>query len=248
MAVRGADVTGAAVGAATNYFIGGIDHYRHEMSETPEGLERRPGKSAAEIRDAYDDEEAEQYHDTHWLKLRIAARTRRHQFGGVDGRVLDVACGTGENFRYLPETAEVVGVDISADMLERAREAAADLGRRVELEQMDAQRLSFEDDSFDHVVSALSTCTFPDPIEALNEIGRVCKPTGRVRLLEHHRWDFAPLARLQERRAEEEYRRVGCRLYDDPTAVVERSELAVVEDVRWRLPPFTGVVARPPEA
>jgi len=215
------------------------------MAKIPEGLKRRPGKSAQEIKEAYDDDEAEEYEDVHWIKLRIADRTRRHQFGSVDGRVLDVACGTGMNFQHVAESAEIVGIDISADMLELARERATELDQRVELEQMDAQRLSFEDNSFDHVISALSTCTFPDPIEALNEMDRVCKPSGQIRLLEHHKWDCAPLAKLQERSAEDEYQRVGCRLYEDPTAVVDRSDLEVVNDHRWRLPPFTGIVAHP---
>lgn len=218
------------------------------MSEKVSELVRRPGKSTEEIREAYDEEEAEEYDEAHWLKLRIAARTRRRQFGDVDGRVLDVACGTGRNFQYVPETAEFVAIDVSPDMLERAREGAVNLGRQVELQQMDAQRLSFEADSFDHVISSLSTCTFPDPTEALNEMGRVCKPDGDVRLLEHHKWDCAPLARLQERMRGDEYQRVGCRLYDDPTAVVNRSNLEVVADCRWRFPPFTGIVACPPVA
>lgn len=213
------------------------------MSDTPEELRRRSGKSATEIRDAYDHDEAE---TTSRIKRRIAARTRRHQFGDVDGRVLDVACGTGTNFRHFSETAEVFGVDISGDMLEVARDGATELDGRVGLQQMDAQRLSLEAGSFDYVVSALSTCTFPDPIEALNEMGRVCKPSGQVRLLEHHKWQFGPLGELQERSAEEEYRRVGCRLYDDPAKVVEQSDLDVAGRRRWRLPPFTGVVARPP--
>ena len=217
------------------------------MSEIPDGLRRRPGKSATEIRDAYDDEEAEEYEDLHWLKRRIAGRIRQKQFDGVDGRVLDVACGTGMNFRHVSETAEVVGIDISADMLAFAREKATGLEQRVTVQQMDAQRLSFEGNSFDNVVSALSTCTFPDPIEALNEMGRVCKPTGQIRLLEHHKWNCTPLGKLQERGAEDEYQRVGCRLYEDPTTVVERSDLDVVDDRRWRFPPFTGVIARPPE-
>lgn len=216
------------------------------MSEKVAELVRRPGKSTEEVRESYDEEEAEAYDEVHWLKLRITARTRRRQFGDVDGRVLDVACGTGRNFQYVPATAELVGIDVSSDMFEQAREKAGDLGQQVELQQMDAQRLSFAANSFDHVISSLSTCTFPDPIEALNEMARVCKPTGQIRLLEHHRWDCAPLGTLQERMRGDEYQRVGCRLYDDPTTVVRRSTLEVVDDHRWRFPPFTGVVARPP--
>jgi ubiquinone/menaquinone biosynthesis C-methylase UbiE len=215
------------------------------MADSSEGLSFRSSKSTEEIRAAYDEDEATNYAEAHWLKRRIERRTRRHQFGDATGHVLDVACGTGENFPYVPESADIVGVDISTPMLVSARERADDLGRQVELEQMDAQRLSFADDSFDHVVSSLSTCTFPAPMEALNEMGRVCKPDGQIRLLEHHKWDAPVLDRVTERRNEGEYERVGCRLYEDPTKVVRQSNLEVVTDRRWRLPPFTGIVARP---
>jgi len=121
------------------------------MPGEPSELERWPGKSPEEIRDAYDEEEADTIEEMHWLKRRLADRTRRKQFGDVDGRVLDVACGTGRNFGHVPESAAVVGVDISPDMLARAREVATELGRSVELKQMDAQQLSFEADSFDYM-------------------------------------------------------------------------------------------------
>lgn len=216
------------------------------MADASEELSFQSSKSTEEIQAAYDEEEATSYAGTHWLKRRIERRTRRHQFGDATGRVLDVACGTGENFPHLPGTADLVGIDVSTPMLLRARENADDLGREVELEQMDAQRLSFADDSFDHVISSLSTCTFPDPIEALNEMGRVCKPDGQIRLLEHHKWNAPVLGRITERMNEGEYERVGCRLYENPTAVVVQSDLEVITDRRWRLPPFTGIVARPP--
>lgn len=216
------------------------------MAEPSEELSFQSSKSTEEIQAAYDEEEATSYAERHWLIRRIERRTRRHQFGDASGRVLDVACGTGVNFPHLPETADPVGIDVSTPMLLQARRNADDLGRQVELEQMDAQRLAFPDSSFDHVISSCSTCTFPDPIEALNEMGRVCKPDGQIRLLEHHKWDAPVLGRVTEWMNEGEYERVGCRLYEDPTAVVRESELEVITDRRWRLPPFTGITARPP--
>ncbi|MFC6721531.1 class I SAM-dependent methyltransferase [Halobacteriaceae archaeon SHR40] len=216
------------------------------MAESPDDPPFRSTKSTEAIQAAYDEEEATSYVERHWLKRRIERRTRRHQFGDATGRVLDVACGTGENLPHLPESTEIVGIDISTPMLLLARERADDLGRQVELEQMDAQRLSFADDSFDHVISSLSTCTFPDPTEALNEMGRVCKPDGQIRLLEHHKWKAPVFGRVTERMHEGEYERVGCRLYEDPTTVVRQSNLEVISDRRWRLPPFTGITACPP--
>jgi ubiquinone/menaquinone biosynthesis C-methylase UbiE len=216
------------------------------MPSSGADISLRTSKSTADIKSAYDDCEATDYANEHWLKRTIIRRTRRRQFGDVTGRVLDVASGTGENFPYLPRSADIVGIDVSGPMLRQAKQRASDLGREVELEQMDAQRLSFPEDTFDSVVSALSTCTFPDPLDALDEMGRVCKPDGEIRLLEHHKWQAPVLGRITERINEGEYERVGCRLYDDPTSVVRESGLEVIEAHRWRLPPFTGVVARPP--
>jgi ubiquinone/menaquinone biosynthesis C-methylase UbiE len=53
----------------------------------------------------------------------------------------------------------------------------------------DAESLPFSDSTFDVVVSSLSTCTFSDPVIALQEMGRVCGPKGQVLLLEHGRSD-----------------------------------------------------------
>lgn len=89
----------------------------------------RSSKSTEEIRAAYDKEEATGYAERHWLKRRLQARTRRRQFGDATGRVLDVACGTGANFPYLPESTTFVGIGVSTPMLVRAREKAAEVGR-----------------------------------------------------------------------------------------------------------------------
>ena len=61
---------------------------------------------------------------------------------------------------------------------------------------MDAEHLAFKDGSFDTVVSTLGTCTFPDPVEALREMRRVCRPGGTVLLLEHGRSNRAAPRRL----------------------------------------------------
>ena len=142
----------------------------------------------------------------------VTGRYRRHRFGDVEGRVLDVACGTGTNFRYLPEDVDLVGIDVSTAMLAEAETTLDSLGRDGTLREMDAANLAFPDDSFDAVVSALSTCTFPDPVAALEEMARVCKPDGTIRLVEHGRSDVDPVAAVQEWRADAHYERTGCRV------------------------------------
>jgi ubiquinone/menaquinone biosynthesis C-methylase UbiE len=104
----------------------------------------------------------------------------------VEGnRILEVGVGTGKNFPYYPANTEVTAIDFSEKMLSRAAEKAKKESIALDLQQMDAQNLSFEDDTFYTVVATFVFCSVPNPIKGLKEIGRVCKPGGKVLLLEH---------------------------------------------------------------
>jgi ubiquinone/menaquinone biosynthesis C-methylase UbiE len=70
-------------------------------------------------------------------------------------------------------------------MLSRAREKAQKHGLKVHLFRMDVQNLEFEDNTFDTVVASFVFCSVPDPVRGLMEVERVCKPGGKVVLLEH---------------------------------------------------------------
>ena len=196
--------------------------------ETDSGpVENRP-MSVSDIKDSYADV-ADRMGWFEWLDRLVIGGHRRDRFGDVEGRVLDVACGTGTNFQYVPETAELVGIDISPEMLANADAKLDDLGRDGTLREMDAQNLDFADDSFDSVISALSTCTFPDPVAALREMDRVCKPDGTIRLVEHGRSDIGPFARFQEWRADAHYEQMGCRWTQEPREIVDAAGLTVEE-------------------
>ncbi|WP_380661217.1 class I SAM-dependent methyltransferase [Salinirubellus litoreus] len=194
---------------------------------------QRGSMSVEEIADAYADVADEL---ARWRRLDrlFAGRYRRSQFERADGRVLDVACGTGRNFRYLRSASGVVGIDVSDGMLAHARDELDRLDADGTVHRMDAQSLEFPDDSFDTVVSSFSTCTFPDPVAALHEMERVCTPDGSILLLEHDRSDAAPLAWLQDWRADSHYERNGCRLNHDPLRTVEEAGLPV-EDISTAL-------------
>lgn len=160
-----------------------------------------------------------------WLGMRAL---RREAFGRARGRVLEVAVGTGKNLPlYPPEVEEIVGVDLSPAMLEVARRRAAELGTDIELLEADAEALPFPDASFDTVASSLSTCTFPDPVRALREMRRVCKPDGQILLLEHGRSRSPWLARFQDRRADAQARMLGCRWNREPLELVRDAGMAV---------------------
>jgi len=175
----------------------------------------------------------------------VTGRYRRRQFGAVEGRVLDVACGTGTNFPHLPASVDLVGVDVSPAMLRNARAELDRLGRDGTLRRMDAADLSVPDDSFDAVVSAFATCTFPDPVAALREMRRVCRPDGRVLLLEHGRSGVGPVDRFLDWRADAHYERTGCRWNQEPLALVREAGLPVERAWRAVAGLLTGVEARP---
>jgi ubiquinone/menaquinone biosynthesis C-methylase UbiE len=118
------------------------------------------------------------------------------------GRVLEVAVGTGRSLPHYPSDVRLTGVDLSPAMLDIARRRAADLNRAVDLREGDAERLAFDDASFDTVVCALALCTIPDPATAIAEMRRVLVPGGRLLLLDHVDSTWPPIRvaqRLLER-------------------------------------------------
>lgn len=201
-------------------------HRTHSENTDQHQSTQRRSKSAEEIADAYADVADELARWRRFDRL-FAGRYRRRQFGRANGRVLDIACGIGSNFRYLSEASEVVGIDISDEMIAHARDQLDRLELDGTVHQMDAQALEFSDDSFDTVISSFSTCTFPDPIAALHEMERVCTPDGEILLLEHRRSNVAPLAWLQDWRADSHYEKNGCRLNHNPLKTVEQAGLTV---------------------
>jgi ubiquinone/menaquinone biosynthesis C-methylase UbiE len=103
------------------------------------------------------------------------------------GKALEVGVGTGKNLDYYPDNVEITAVDLSPKMLARARRRAGILGLNVRLLEMDAQSLAFPDQCFDTVFATFVFCSVPDPVEGLKELRRVCKPDGRLVVLEHVR-------------------------------------------------------------
>lgn len=102
-------------------------------------------------------------------------------------RALEAGVGTGKNLPYYPPGVKVTAIDLSPRMLERARNRASVLGLEVELMEMDVQHLEFPDYVFDTVFATFVFCSVPNPVPGLKELRRVCKPAGRLLLLEHVR-------------------------------------------------------------
>lgn len=112
----------------------------------------------------------------------------------VRGQTLEVGCGWGHNFSHYPNEVAVSAFDVDLGRVRAAgrREAA------VNLLVGDAQHLAWATHTFDAVVGSLVFCSIPQPEQALAEIRRVLKPTGRLFLLEHVRSHHEWLGRLQD--------------------------------------------------
>jgi phosphatidylethanolamine/phosphatidyl-N-methylethanolamine N-methyltransferase len=103
-------------------------------------------------------------------------------------RVLEVGVGTGINASLYPKGCSVTGIDLSSSMLEKARDRIARKDvRNVRLLQMDAANLKFADDTFDIVYAPYVISVVPDPVSVAREMRRVCRPGGRIVILNHFR-------------------------------------------------------------
>lgn len=115
--------------------------------------------------------------------LPVAQRTAKVAPGD---RVLDLACGTGELLHRLAQNvpgAELRGIDISSEMVDRARRKLA-TASRARVQQADAHDLPFADSSFDVVVCASTFHYFTHPRAVLAEVSRVCRSGGRLVLVD----------------------------------------------------------------
>ena len=102
-------------------------------------------------------------------------------------RILEVGVGTGKNLPFYPEDVKTVAIDFSRRMLEKAHTKAANLNLNVVFLEMDAQNLAFPNQFFDTIFATFVFCSVPDPVAGFRELRRVCKPDGKLILLEHMR-------------------------------------------------------------
>ena len=100
----------------------------------------------------------------------------------IGGRILEVGVGTGISLPGYARSSRLTGIDISEDMLDKARDRVARLGlSNVDAIRVgDAEALDFADNSFDVVVAQYVVSAVADPQRALDEFARVCRPGGEI--------------------------------------------------------------------
>jgi len=115
------------------------------------------------------------------------------------GRTIELGTGTGLNLPHYPDAVtELVLTEPYPPMVSKLEEKVRDYPKRVQLTVASAEKLPFDDASFDTVVAAMILCTVRNPDVALAEIQRVLKPGGQYLFLEHVRNPDPRIARKQD--------------------------------------------------
>lgn len=139
---------------------------------------------------------------------RAGRRRAVQHINSRSGRVLEIGVGTGLSLHHYGAHLDVTGIDVSPDMLDKARKKVAEKGLAhvTRISEMDARALDFPGDHFDMVVAMYVISVVPEPEKVMAEMARVCKPGGEVLIVGHFARTkgmlaaverlFAPLANL----------------------------------------------------
>ncbi|MFC4560080.1 class I SAM-dependent methyltransferase [Virgibacillus kekensis] len=159
------------------------------------------------------------------------------------GRVLEVGSGTGINFPYYKNVTRLDAIEPNPRMQEKAIPRVDDASIPIQTYTAGAEKLPFDDNTFDSVVATLVFCTIPDPVAALREIRRVAKPGARMLFFEHVKMDQPALAKAQSFMTPV-WKQVcdGCHLDRDTLGLLQDSSLEILKINRYYRGLFLSIV------
>jgi phosphatidylethanolamine/phosphatidyl-N-methylethanolamine N-methyltransferase len=145
-------------------------------------------------------------------------------------RILEVCLGSGLSLPLYPDGVRVTGIDISHEMLAKAAQRVRRLALKhaEALLQMDAEHMSFADATFDKAIVLFGMAGLPDPVRAMNEIARVCRPGAAIVVANHFR-SQRPVLRACDGLLSPIYRLLRYRADLDMQAFVAAADLDVIE-------------------
>jgi len=146
---------------------------------------KKYGESAGKIYDAF----MIDYVNKISQESRDAYKTLFDYFSKIDGKILEAGIGSGRNIKKYHTNASLVGVDITPEIIEKSKERAKELGRKIKLYVEDITNLPFPDNYFDAIVSTYTICVTEYPEKALKELIRVCKSGGLIGIYDCKRSD-----------------------------------------------------------
>ncbi|TFB13472.1 class I SAM-dependent methyltransferase [Filobacillus milosensis] len=164
----------------------------------------------------------------------------------VQGKVLEVGVGVGANFpHYDQENVHITAVDFSSEMLKSAKQTAEHYQLNANFIQEDVEKLHFERDSFECIVSTLSLCSYPNPIDVLNHFNDWCKEGGTILLMEHGLSSNSFLS-VTQKVIDPVFRRIsGCHCDRDILKLIEMSNLQINKVEGYWLDIISLVWAKP---
>lgn len=134
------------------------------------------------------------------MRNRELVAYRERLLSAAHGRVLEIGIGSGMNLPfYGAAVTQIVGLDPAPRLLEMTREVAQRREQSVELISASAESIPLPDHQFDTVVTTWTLCSIPGASQALAEIRRVLKPSGRLLFAEHGRAPEEKVRRWQNR-------------------------------------------------
>ena len=166
------------------------------------------------------------------------------------GTVLEVGAGTGRNLKFYPSNVDrVLLMDSSDQMLARARRKIRELNYerpKFACLEGDSSTLNFADNTFETIVDTFGLCSYDDPTAVLKEMSRVCKPEGKILLLEHGRsksWDW--ISKYLDKHAERHAKNWGCIWNRDLDQILKESGLEIDILHTWHFGTSYYVVCKP---
>ena len=129
------------------------------------------------------------------VEAKFLHTLRKDLLSKASGKILEIGSGTGVNFQYYNDN-EVVAIEPDDKLRKESFKKAE--GKNIKIISGDAENLEFQDNEFDTVVVTLVLCTIPDYKKSLLEIKRVCRPGGKILVLEHIRHENKALAFIQD--------------------------------------------------
>ncbi|UOF90902.1 class I SAM-dependent methyltransferase [Fodinisporobacter ferrooxydans] len=167
------------------------------------------------------------------LEKRFIRDIRKQLIGKAEGNVLEIGSGTGANFHYYDHelVEHVMTIEPSQRMREQALQKAKRASVPIEILPAKGEDLPFSDNMFDTVVGTLVLCTIADPMRALGEIRRVCKPGGKVLLFEHVRLNDPPMLGKIQDWLTPVWKRLcdGCHLNRNTLEMAKQSGLEIID-------------------
>lgn len=174
---------------------------------------------------------------------------RRWLIRHAQGNTLEIAAGTSRNLPYYDPSSlsSLTLTDLSASMLSSTTQKLSQypgLTSKTTTIQADSRSLPFPESSFDTVISTFSLCSVSNPVQVLQELSRVVKPSGQILLLEHGRSRYRFWNEILDKSADRHAQKWGCWFNRDLEKILELSGIEVEYIKRWHFGTTYYVIAK----